>query len=149
MTPLTGGIINDKAEKKTVRQENGFSLVEVLISMTVLAIIVLTLISVLVYGFGALLRTRQVSLATQICKEQIDHVRNMPFADILMLGTTFSSAKLSELQSGAGSQAVENITPSGPPHIVKYSVAVAWLYHGRPLRKDVVTFITRNGVDKK
>jgi len=117
--------------------------------MAVLAIVVLTLISVLVYGFGALVRTKQISLATQICQEQVDHVRSLAFPDILALGPAFTNPKLSQFQQGAGAQSVENIAPTGPSHIVKYSVAVTWLYHGRSMRKDVVTFITRNGIDKK
>ncbi|MBM3311003.1 MAG: prepilin-type N-terminal cleavage/methylation domain-containing protein [Candidatus Aminicenantes bacterium] len=127
----------------------GFSLIEVLVAMLVLATIVLTLISVLVYGFGALARTKQVALATQICQEQVDLVRSTPFASILTLGSAFANPKLAELQAGTGSQAVENITPSGTTAMVKYAVSVTWLYHGQTMRKDVVTFITRNGINKK
>jgi prepilin-type N-terminal cleavage/methylation domain-containing protein len=127
----------------------GFSLIEVLVAMLVLAVIVLTMISVLVYGFGALARTKQVALATQICQEQVDLVRTTPFSSILALGSTFANPKLSELQEGAGRQAVENITPSGTTAMVKYTVSVSWLYHGQTQRKDIVTYITRNGINKK
>jgi prepilin-type N-terminal cleavage/methylation domain-containing protein len=139
----------DMSQDRRPQRERGFSLIEVLLSMVVLAIVVLTLISVLVYGFGALSRTKQLTLATQICQEQVDLVRNMPFATILTLGSTFTNSKLADLQQGAGSQTVEDITPSGPTNIVKLSVAVTWLYRGQTRRKDVVTFITKEGINKK
>lgn len=139
---------NNRNNGGALRRSAGFSLIEVIISMTVLAIVVLTVISVLVYGFGALMRTKQIALATQICQEQVDLVRNQAFANIPTLGSTFTNAKLSLLGNGAGSQSVENIAPSGND-LLKLSVSVQWLNHGQNLRKDIVTFITLKGIDRK
>jgi type II secretory pathway pseudopilin PulG len=116
--------------------------------MVVLAIVVLTLISVLVYGFGALTRTKQIALATQICQEQVDLIRNQNFSSLTLGTSTYANAKLSQLQNGAGSQTIENIAPTGA-YMLKLSVSVTWLYRGQTLRKDVVTFITKEGINKK
>lgn len=128
------------------KKEGGFSLIEVLVAMAILGIMLMTLISVFIYGYNVLSRTRQIALATQICQEQVEVIRNMAFANILTLGTTFTNDKLASLVSGQGLQAVES---SAGSDIRKLTVSVTWIYRGQSLRKDVVTMITRLGVDKK
>jgi len=126
--------------------DKGFSLIEVLIAMTVLGIMAMTLIGVLVHGFSLLNRTKQVILATQICQEQIEWIRNKPFDNIVNLGSTYTNDKLSALLNGQGTQAIESSVGSD---IRKLTVSVSWDFRGRALRKDVVTMITRSGIDKK
>lgn len=126
--------------------QKGFSLIEVLIAVFILGIVSMTLVSVFMYGFNSVYKTRQISLATQIAQEEVELVRNMNYDDILLLGSTFSHESLSEFVSGAGVLAVEN----GPgDDIKKLTVSVTWIYRGTNMRKDVVTFITREGVNKK
>ncbi len=130
-------------------QENpqkGFSLIEVLIAVFILGIVSMTLVSVFMYGFNSVYKTRMVSLATQIAQEEIELVRNMNYDDILLLQSTFTHDSLSELVNGAG----EVIIESGPgDDIKKLTISVTWVYRGTNMRKDVVTFITREGVNKK
>lgn len=117
-----------------------------LIAVFILGIVSLTLISVFIYGYNVVHRTKQVTLATQIAQEEVEIVRNMDFDDILSMGFSFSHDSLSELVNGAGALALEN----GPgADIKKLTVSVTWDYRGSNLRKDVVTFITREGVNKK
>ena len=138
--------------RKAIRNENlrgpqgGFSLIEVLIAVFILGIVSMTLVSVFMYGFNVVFRTKQVTLATQIAQEQVEHVRNLNFDDILTLGSSFTHESLSELVNGQGSLSLE----SGPgADIKKLTVSVLWDYRGTNMRKDVVTFITREGVNKK
>ncbi|MFC2167185.1 prepilin-type N-terminal cleavage/methylation domain-containing protein [Acidobacteriota bacterium] len=136
--------------KKTIQNqknpEKGFSLIEVLIAVFILGIVSMTLISVFIYGFNVVYRTKQVSLATQIAQEEVELVRNLGYDDILLLGSTYNHDSLSELVNGAGAISVED----GPgDDIKKLTVSVTWDYRGSNLRKDVVTFITREGVNKK
>ena len=136
-------------EKVIQNQENsqkGFSLIEVLIAVFILGIVSMTLISVFIYGFNVVFRTKQVSLATQIAQEEVELVRNLGYDDILLLGSTYNHDSLSELVNGAGALSIEN----GPgDDIKKLTVSVTWDYRGTSMRKDVVTFITREGVNKK
>ncbi len=135
--------------KRIQNQKNsqeGFSLIEVLIAIFILGIVSITLISVFIYGFNVVYRTRQVTLATQIAQEEVELVRNMNYDDILLLGSTFSHDSLAEFVSGAGALFIED----GPgDDIKKLTVSVTWDYQGTNMRKDVVTFITRDGVNKK
>jgi len=128
------------------KKEGGFSLIEVLVAMVILGVMLMTLISVFLYGFNSISRTKQLALATQICQEQVEKIRNMSFDAILALGTTFTNDKLASLTGGQGTQAVET---SVGGDIKKLTVSVLWTYRGRSLRKDIATFVTRLGVDKK
>lgn len=128
------------------KKDEGFSLIEVLIAMTILGIMSMTLIAVLVHGFNLLSRTKQINLATQVCQEQVELIRNKPFDSILNLGTTYTNDKLTSLPDGQGAQALES---SVGADIRKLTVSVSWSFRGQTMRKDVVTLITRSGIDKK
>jgi len=135
-----------KLIQKRKKSQEGFSLIEILIAIFILGIVSITLISVFIYGFNIVFRTRQVTLATQIAQEGVELVRNLSYDDILLLGSTYDHDSLSELVNGAGALSIEN----GPgDDIKKLTVSVTWDYRGSNLRKDVVTFITREGVNKK
>ncbi|GAG09653.1 unnamed protein product, partial [marine sediment metagenome] len=64
--------------------QKGFSLIEVLIAIFILGIVSMTLVSVFIYGFNVVYRTRQVTLATQIAQEEVELVRNLNYDDILL-----------------------------------------------------------------
>ena len=126
--------------------QKGFSLIEVLIAIFILGIVSVTLISVFIYGFNIVFRTRQVNLATQIAQEEVELVRNLNYDDILLLGSTFTHDSLSELVNGAGALSIES---GSGDDIKKLTVSVTWDYRGTNMRKDFVTFITRDGVNKR
>ena len=135
-----------KAIQNQKNSQKGFSLIEVLIAVFILGIVSVTLISVFIYGFNVVFKTRQVTIATQIAQEEVELVRNMNYDDILLLGSTYSHDNLSDLVNGAGVLSLE----SGPgDDIKKLTVSVTWDYQGTNMRKDVVTFIAREGVNKK
>ena len=134
------------AQLKQTGKKGGFSLIEVLVAMVVLGIMLLTLISVFIYGFNVISRSTQVAVATQICQEEVERIRNLTFDTVAALGTTFTNTKLSRLLNGQGVQAVE---ADAGNDIKKLTVSVTWTYRGQSLRKDVVTYVTRMGVDKK
>ena len=131
---------------KRKKKEEAFTLMEVLITIFLLAIVLLTLITVFVYGFNLLSRTKQVNLATQIAHEEVEIIRNMTFDNIASLGTSFTNAKLSNLLNSQGTVAVEDSIGSD---IKKVTVTVTWDYRGVQLKKDVVTLVAREGINKK
>ncbi|MDD8027857.1 MAG: prepilin-type N-terminal cleavage/methylation domain-containing protein, partial [Acidobacteriota bacterium] len=74
------------------RRKEGFSAIEALIATVVLAVMLLSLISVFIYGFGAITWARQIAVATQIVQEEMEAVRALAFDSISGLGTTFTNA---------------------------------------------------------
>lgn len=128
------------------RKNRGFTLIEVLVTLFLLGVVLITLISVFIYGFTIIFRTRQTVLATQIAQEEIELIRNKTFDEILTLGTAFEHESLALLESGQGLLAIAD----GPgDEIKKLSVSVTWRFRGEEMRKDVVTYITREGINKK
>ncbi|MDD8026715.1 MAG: prepilin-type N-terminal cleavage/methylation domain-containing protein, partial [Acidobacteriota bacterium] len=128
------------------RRKEGFSAIEALIATVVLAVMLLSLISVFIYGFGVITWARQIAVATQIVQEEMEAVRALAFDSISGLGTTFTNAKLASLQDGAGVLTVE----AGPGNdIKKVTVAVHWTYRGISRSKKIVTYVTRKGIDKR
>ena len=130
------------------RKENkkGFSLIEVLLTIMILAVALTALLSIFVYGFHLLSRMNQVALATQAVQEETEYIRTLSYDDILNLGSTFTHENLSRLENGQGLISIED---SEGPDIKKLTVSVVWTYRGRQLRKDIATYITREGIDKR
>lgn len=157
-----------------MRKQNGkgagFSLIEVLITIFILGIVCITLVSVFIYGFNLLQKTKKVALATQIAQEEIEIYRNMNYDDVKILNdydavkkeylvgvVTFPSlsdkntakAYLSNttyFRDGLGSVSIEKEAVPGDD-IRKLTVRITWLFHGRTQEKNVVTYISRYGIN--
>jgi len=131
---------------KGKNKEGGFTLIEVLITILVFTVGLSILLSVFVYGFNLLSRMKQTALASQCAQEEIELIRNMAFDEILNLETSFINDSLSLLRNSRGTLTIED---SEGDDIKKLTVSVIWAYRGRQRQKDVVTYITRKGINKK
>lgn len=138
--------------KRKNKKEEGFTLIEVLVTMMILSGVLTALLSCFIYGLNIISRMKQTAVATQIIQEQLEDIRNMTYDEIVVLGTSFENASLGELskwsgcEGANGSIAVEN---SEGDDIKRVTVTVQWTYRGRAQREDIVTFITRDGINKK
>jgi prepilin-type N-terminal cleavage/methylation domain-containing protein len=135
-----------RGKDRPPRRRGGFSLIEVLMAMVVLGIILMTLISVFVYGYNVIARSKQLAIATQVCQAEIERIRGLAFDSLSGLSSTFTDPKFATLINGQGYRSVEAGVGTD---IRKLTVGVNWTYRGQAMRKDVVTFITRMGVNKK
>ncbi len=131
---------------KRKNREDGFTLIEVLVTIMILAVVLIALFSCFIYGFTVISRVRQASIATQCLQEQLELIRNMPFDDILSLDNSFTNESLPLLQDSSGIISLED---SGGNDIKKLTVSVIWSYNGRQIRRDMVTFVTRKGINKR
>jgi prepilin-type N-terminal cleavage/methylation domain-containing protein len=127
-------------------KRRGFSLIELLISLFILGIVIVTISTIFFYGFNSVNRTKQVAMATQIAHEEMELIRNMKFENILTMGSTFTHDLFLELDNGEGAVFVQD----GPgSDIKKLTVRVSWDYRGESKLKNFVTYITRDGINKK
>jgi len=131
---------------KRKKREEGLTYIEVLVTMVILGVVLIALLSCFLHGFNVISRMRQTAIATQSIQEELELIRNMSFNDILTLDSSFTNESLSFLESSSGAV---NIEDSLGDDIKKLTVSVFWSYRGRQLRKDVVTFITRKGINRK
>ena len=131
---------------KGKNREDGFTLIEVLVTIMILAVVLIALFSCFIYGFTVISRVRQASIATQCLQEELELIRNMPFDDILSLDSSFTNESLPLLEDSSGILSLED---SGGNDIKKLTVSVIWSYKGRQIRRDIVTFVTRKGINKR
>jgi prepilin-type N-terminal cleavage/methylation domain-containing protein len=131
---------------KRKKREDGFTLIEVLVTIMVLAVVLIALFSCFLYGFTVISRMRQTAIVTQCIQEELELIRNMPFNNILSLDSSFENESLSLLEDSSGILSLED---SGGDDIKKLTVSVIWSYKGRQMRRDIVTFVTRKGINKR
>lgn len=131
---------------KRKKREEGLTYIEVLVTMVILSVVLIALLSCFLHGFNVISRMRQTAIATQSIQEELEIIRNMSFNDILTLDSSFTNDSFSFLE---GSSGAVNIEDSLGDDIKKLTVSVFWSYRGRQLRKDVVTYITRKGINRK
>lgn len=126
--------------------EEGLTYIEVLVTMVILAVVLIALLSCFLHGFNVLTRMRQMAIATQSIQEELELIRNMSFNDILTMDSSFTNESLSLLEDSSG---VISLEDSLGDDIKKLTVSVLWSYREMQMRKDVVTFITRKGINRK
>ena len=153
----------------------GFSLVEVLIVVFILAVVVITLIGVFTYGFNLVARTKQTTLATQVAQFEVERYRNMAFVDIPIQASTsrtfvelynndplspykfmFNSDNQPLLVNGRETITIQSGSAINMnTDIKKLTVTIEWDYrtrriaNGNPMRKDVVTYLSAGGVNRR
>ncbi len=131
---------------KRKKREEGFTYIEVLVTMVILSVALIALLSCFLHGFNVISRMRQTAIATQSIQEELELIRNMPFNDILTLDSSFTNESLSLLEDCTGAV---NLEDSLGDDIKKLTVSALWSYRDMQMRKDVVTFITRKGINRK
>jgi len=131
---------------KRKKREEGLTYIEVLVTMVILAVVLIALLSCFLHGFNVISRMKQMAMATQSIQEELELIRNMPFNDILTLDSSFTNESLSLLKDSTGAVNVED---SLGDDIKKLTVSVFWTYRDKQMRKDVVTYVTRKGINKK
>ncbi len=131
---------------KRKKREEGLTYVEVLVTMVILGVVLIALLSCFLHGFDVISRMRRTAIATHSIQKELELIRNMSFNDILTLDSSFTNESLSLLEDSSGAV---NIEDSLGDDIKKLTVSVFWSYQGNQMRKDVVTYITRKGINRK
>lgn len=138
--------------KRKKKKEEGFTLIEVLVTMVILSGVLTALLSCFIYGLNIISRMKQTAMATQIIQEQLEEIRDKNYDEVVSLGTSFTHDGLTTLSnwSGcAGATGAVAVESSEGDDIKKVTVTVQWTYRGQTQREDIVTFITREGINKK
>lgn len=145
-----------------MKKEQGFTLIEVLVVIFFLAVLALVLVSVFVYGFQISTRSEQNTLAVQIAQEELEFIRNMPFASIAFYvsstgdfiqenigeGERYSGYDFTNMQNIASLLTMEDdLGDIG--NIIKLTATITWDHKGVQMRKDVVTYIMRGGINRE
>jgi len=150
--------------RRRTKKEGGFSLIEVLITIFILGVVCITLISVFIYGFNLLQKTKKVAMATEIAQAEVERYRNTQYSEIQSYGPLDGTPVTRDLspeslallkstnpvyfQDGDGSATLEGI-PGGDENIRKLTVTITWMYRGQQQEKNVVTYIASSGINRE
>jgi len=136
------------ADFRHKRKKDGFTLIEVLVTIFLLGVSLISLLGLFVYGFNIVSRSRQVHIASQIVQEEVERIRNLDYETLISYGNgySFQHDLLSELGQAEASVAIED---GAGEDIKKVTVSAAWKYKGRKLYRNLVTFVLRDGINKR
>ena len=114
--------------------------------MLILTVVLTALLSCFIQGFDILTRMKQMTIATQSIQKELESIRSMHYSDILSLDDTFTNDNLTYLENSSG---IIDLEDSVGSEIKKLTVSLTWTYRGRQMRKEVVTYVTKKGINKK
>ncbi len=124
---------------------SGLSFVEVLVTMVIMQVVLLSMLSMITFGANLLMKMEQTTIASQSIHKKIEQIRNISFEEILSLDDTFTDEDLTRLNNAQGYVFLDD---SVGQDIKKLTVSIHWTFRGRPMIKKVVTFVTRGGINK-
>ncbi len=127
-------------------KKGGFTLIEVMITILLLTVVLSAVLSCFVQGFDILMRMKQMTVVSQGIQKELELIRTMHYSDILSMDSSFTNDSFSYLDNSSG---IINLEDSVGAEIKKLIVSVTWTYRGRQMRKEVVTFVTKKGINKK
>jgi prepilin-type N-terminal cleavage/methylation domain-containing protein len=124
------------------RQRAGFTLAEIMVSVAILAVMVVTVFSGFTLGWAVIRTSREDLRATQILTQKIESIRLLTWDELSLCPTSFAEVYNPSSQSTNGSGTVYNgsITigpPTNIPNSVSYrdqvkliTVSVTWTSYG-------------------
>ena len=125
-----------------------FTLFEVLCSSLLIAIVSVVLFSSFVISFNYLRCIIEMRTATLVLQEQISNARELSFAEIQALGTSFTSSTMDSLTNAVGT--ISQSSYSGSSEIVQITYRIDWTsFSGAQKNITFVTLMTDNGLNKK
>jgi len=130
----------------------GYTLVEVLISMVVLGIALVSVAMVFAQSTFMMVDIRQKAVAAECVQDEIEAIRSMSYADILLLnGTAFVAPAppgIARFKNPVGAITVDN--PLGLNNIRRVTVTVGWTSSsGAAMSRSLATLVTKSGIDKQ
>ena len=124
-------------------RNNGFTLIEVLISVCVLCIGLFSVAYIFAMGPGSINEAREIAIATQAVQEEMELIKSMDFDDMLNVSSSFTSFGLSALANSVGTVTVDN--PESTDDMRRVTVSATWnTARGSNPNIDLVTLITRD-----
>lgn len=135
-------IVNSRS---TIVQEEGFSLIEIIISVFLIAILSVILIGT-TRSLFARTRQDQQAIASKAATKEIEHLRNLSFLSIAS-GTSACDAELAD-KLISNCLITKTVTYYDPPtnQVKQVKVTISWTYQGQNKSVTMQTLITSGGL---
>jgi len=124
-----------------LKNDRGFSLVEVLVAMTILAIGLLALAGLQVTAMRGNLHGGTISQATALAEEQVELIRTMDYAEVLAIDPSPESP-INNIYIRATS--VDDL-PTPIPDLKRVTVTVSWTLGNQTHQVQLRTIVSNEG----
>lgn len=115
----------------------GFTLIEIVISLGILAIGILAVLALFPVGFDSATRSSDLTKATIFAQDTMEEIKRIGYgtSGVVASSGTFSDPRFT--------YTVTPDTTGLPPNCQKITVRVTWNYKGTPHNEDFVTIISK------
>lgn len=137
-------------KKLTINSEKGLTLVEMLITVAIIGIAIITLYLVFIYGIKINQQAKHLALAYQIANQEMETIRNTLFTDLVNQteGNFYSdsSVDLAKLDNGQGTLTIRNYQED--EDIKEIIINVTWNERGMIKTVTLTTLATSGGISQ-
>ena len=117
--------------------KNGFTLIEILISLAILVIGILAVLALFPVGFDSANRSADLTKATIYAQNTMEELKRLGYPVTTAASGVFTDPKFRYTIS------TTQVAPTGS--LVLTTVRISWNYKGRPFNEDFVTLIPSLG----
>ncbi len=138
------------ASKLTMDNEEGFSLIELLVVIVIISTIVFLLAN-LPNAFLLMAKSKHLSLAREIASKQIEDKRAMQFGNLVNDTTQISDVRLRELPNGSGTTTVADCDLTictNEENIKKITVSILWKDNQKTQSVILDTLLSEGGINQ-
>lgn len=133
----------------TAQKQNGFSLVELVIAVSLVGVIVL-IVGNIPNAIRLVTSSQSESVVRQVAARKIEDIRAAGYESLPEQGTTaISDTRLSQLKSSSAFMTVDdcpvNICPNGEA-VRQVTLTISWSEDGEPKTYQLVTLIGEDGL---
>lgn len=131
-----------------IRNEKGFTLLEVLITIAVMAIVFIALAGAFntIHQINA--RANTLTVATQLAQQQHEKVRNTAYNSIAIGTSDFSSVLTPYKNLGSPKSATMVVTQVNANGLKKIDITILYTDQKNPKTVKVTTLVALNGINK-
>jgi prepilin-type N-terminal cleavage/methylation domain-containing protein len=133
-----------------IRRCRGFSLIEVLMAIVLITVGLSSVYYLVAVSIDSNNFSKDTNLAYQAANEQMEHLRQMPYASLLIGNTTFTASTASSMSQLLNAQGTVAINSAGA-NLKKITLTVEWTRKGpgRDQNIKLTTLVARYGLNEK
>ena len=130
------------------QNESGFTLLEVMLASSIMAIIFIAIAGVFNTLHQVNARANNLTITTQLAQQQLEKYRNTPYTSIATGTTDISSILDAYPNIGSPKTVTVTVVQTDPNGLKSVDIKITYTDHKYPKVVEVTTLIALNGVNK-